>query len=118
MTSFTRAPGVHAWGAIAAGAPDYRFTGDVTAPFHYYGFPLESARVAGTVSGPEVTLSQITFTAAGGQGAGKASLGGDAGARQLGFDLFLNQANLSRTVRAVQEYEANRTGIPAPAAEA
>jgi hypothetical protein len=115
---FTRAPRVHAWGAITAGVPAYRFTGDVTSPLHYYGFPLESARVEGAVTGPEVEISRITFSAAGGQGAGKASLGGVAGARRLGFDLFLNKANLSRTVRAVQEYEANRTGIPAPATEA
>ncbi|AOS43098.1 hypothetical protein Verru16b_00139 [Lacunisphaera limnophila] len=115
---FTRPPSVHAWGAIAAGVPEYHFTGRVADPFHYYGFPLEAAQVQGAVSGSDVQITNVSFSAGGGTGAGKATLSGPSGARRLGFDLFLNQANLSRTVRAVQEYEANRTGIPAPETEA
>jgi len=114
---FTQAPRVRASGAIAGGKADYRFTGDAAHPLHYYGFPLEAARVTGRVLGDEVRLDDIHFSAAGGQGAGKATLGGTPGARRLGFDLFLNKANLSRTVHAVQEYEAHRTGNPAPPTE-
>jgi hypothetical protein len=115
---FTRPPRVHAWGAIDAGTPGYRFTGETSDPLHYYGFPLESVRATGRVQGTEVQLEEIQFSAAGGQGAGKATLSGPPNALHLGFDLFLNKANLSRTVRAVQEYDAHRTGIPAPATEA
>jgi hypothetical protein len=115
---FTRPPRVHAWGAIDRGRADYQFTGDVVDSLHYYGFPLEAARVAGRVQGDNVEIENVRFYAGDGRGGGKATLSGPPGARRLGFDLFLNKANLARTVRAVQEYEANRTGIPAPAAEA
>ena len=112
---FTRPPEVHAWGAIEQGIPNYRFVGDVEAPLHYYGFPLDSAKVEGRVEGTTVQLDAIQYTAAGGRGAGKASLSGPPTARRLGFDLFLNKANLSRTVRAVQEYDAYRTGTKSTA---
>jgi hypothetical protein len=115
---FTRPPRVHAWGAIDGNRPDYRFTGEVPDPLHYFGFPLESVRVAGQVQGTDVQLDEIRFAAAGGKGGGKAALGGAPGARRLGFDLFVNKTNLARAVHAVQEYEANRTGVPAPATEA
>lgn len=115
---FTRPPRVHAWGAIDNGRPDYRFTGEVVDPLHYYGFPLEAARAVGQVQGNDVQVEDVRFSAADGRGGGKATLSGPTGARRLGFDLFLNKANLARTVHAVQEYDANRTGIPAPATEA
>lgn len=115
---FTRPPTMHAWGAIDAGTPDYSFVGEASAPLHYYGFPLDAGRVTGRVRGTDVQLDDIQFSTAGGTGAGKATLSGPPAARRLGFDLFLNKANLARTVRAVQEYDAHRTGIPAPATEA
>ena len=68
--------------------------------------------MAGGVSGSEVHLGEIAFTTAGGQGSGRASLTGPPGARRLGFDAFVNKANLGRTIRALQEYEANRLGRP------
>lgn len=115
---FTRPPRVHAWGAIDAGQADYRFTGDVPDPLHYYGFPLQAVSVGGRVHGADVLLDDVRFTAANGRGAGKATLSGPPDARRLGFDLFINKANLARAVSAVQEYDANRTGIAAPAAKA
>ncbi len=113
---FTQPPQVHAWGAIDGGIPAYRFTGEAGGGLHYYGFPLDTVRVAGGVSGPEVHLGEIVFTTAGGRGSGRASLTGPPTARRLGFDGFLNGANLGRTIRAVQEYEANRLGKPYVAA--
>jgi hypothetical protein len=107
---FTRPPDVHAWGAIEQGVPDYRFIGEVKDPVRYYGFPLDTAHVEGHVQGNSVQLDDIQYAAAGGHGAGKASLTGPPTARRLGFDLFLNKANLSQTIRAVQEYDAYRTG--------
>ncbi|HWA26733.1 MAG TPA: AsmA-like C-terminal region-containing protein [Lacunisphaera sp.] len=115
---FTSPPLVHAWGAIDGPRPAYRFTGDVRDSLHYFGFPLESAKVKGAVTGNEVQIEEAAFTLAGGTGTGRASLTGAPGARRLGFDAFLNKANLGRTIRAVQEYEANRLGQPyVPAVE-
>ena len=116
---FTAPPRVHAWGALdgdgSALTPEYRFTGVADAPLWYYGFPLASARVQGGVSGSEVRLAEIDFAAAGGKGAGKATLTGQPGSRRLGFDLYVNKARLGETVHAVQEYDAARTGVPVPA---
>ncbi len=110
-------PEVHAWGAIDGGLPDYAFTGDVRGGLHYFGFPLDTVKVTGGVKGTDVNLGNIEFTTAGGAGSGRASLTGPAGARRLGFDAFLNKANLGRTIHAVQEFTANRLGqpyVPAP----
>ncbi|MBL9216757.1 MAG: hypothetical protein JNG83_14870 [Opitutaceae bacterium] len=111
---FNRRPRIHAQGAIeseATGAPTrYTFTGRAEGGLHYYGFPLDDARVSGEVAGSEVRLDQIEVTAAGGHGAGKAALTGPAARRQLGFDFYLNGADFARTILAVEEYQANRTG--------
>ena len=57
-------------------------------------------------------------TAAGGRGSGKASVDGTGAQRQLGFDLYVNDADLARTIRALEEYQANETGQPvAPTAD-
>lgn len=106
---FTAPPSVHAWGTIGANA-NYRFTGAVGSAFHYYGFPVDTARVSGGVTGNDVRLDTIEFTAAGGRGSGKAGLYGPADYRRLGFDLYVNGAELARSIRAVEEYQANRTG--------
>ncbi len=111
---FSVPPHVHAQGAIEGkwpgATPNYTFTGEAEGGLHYYGFPLETARVTGGVTGGDIRLDEIQFTAAGGKGAGKAALGGPPDLRRLGFDLYLNGADLARTIRAVEEYQANRTG--------
>jgi len=106
---FTAPPQVHAWGTISASA-NYRFTGSVGSAFHYYGFPLDTARVSGGVTGNEVRLDTIEFTTAGGKGSGKAAVYGPADYRRLGFDLYINGADFARSLRAVEEYQANLTG--------
>ena len=114
---FTAAPQVHAAGTMGE-ATHYTFTGSVARPFHYYGFPVDSAKVHGIVTGNEVKLDSIEFAAAGGRGSGKASVDGAADKRLLGFDFYLNDADLARAIRAVEEYQANDTGQPvAPAAD-
>jgi len=109
---FTQPPQLHAWGAIDGGTPAYRFTAESRGSLHYFGFPLDTARVAGGVNGTEVHLGEIDFTTAGGRGSGRATLSGPPGARRLGFDAFLNGARLGQAIHAVQEYEANRAGRP------
>jgi hypothetical protein len=106
---FTAPPQVHAWGTIS-GTANYSFTGTVGSAFHYYGFPVDTARVSGGVTGSDVRLDAIEFTAAGGKGSGKAGVYGPADHRRLGFDLYINGAELARSIRAVEEYQANRTG--------
>ncbi len=106
---FTSPPRVHAQGTMGP-APDYTFTGSVGSSLHYYGFPLDSAKVTGGVTGTDVRLDAIEFTAAGGKGSGKASVYGPPSQRLLGFDFYLNGADLARSIRAVQEYQAGSTG--------
>jgi hypothetical protein len=111
---FTQAPQIHVQGAVEGkwpgATPNYLFTGQAAGGLHYYGFPLESVRVAGGVTGADLRLDEIEFVAAGGSGAGRATLNGPADARKLGFDAYVNGADLGRAIRAVEEYQANRTG--------
>lgn len=111
---FVQPPRLHAEGAIEGrgpGAiPNYTFRGQAAGGLHYYGFPLETARVAGGVTGAEVRLDEIEFTTAGGRGTGKAALYGSGDTRRLGFDLNVNGTDLARAIRAGEEYQANRRG--------
>lgn len=114
---FTTPPRVHALGTIG---PDthYTFTGSTAGGLHYYGFPVDSAQVTGAVTGNNVRLDRIDFTAAGGTGQGKAEVYGETDQRRVGFDLYLNGADLARSIRAVEEYQANLTGEkPVPVAD-
>jgi hypothetical protein len=113
----TTPPQVQAAGVIGP-ETRYAFTGAATTPLHYYGFPLDSAKVTGEVTGTDVRLADIQFATAGGRGSGKASVYGTGKERLLGFDFYLNGADLARTIRAVEEYQANDSGQkPVPAAE-
>ncbi|MDI1318992.1 MAG: AsmA-like C-terminal region-containing protein, partial [bacterium] len=119
---FTTPPQVRAQGAIEGrwpGAiPNYRFTGRAEGGLTFYGFPLDTAQVTGGMSGADLRLDDIQFTVAGGTGAGKASLDGPVDFRRLGFDVHVNGADLARTIRAVEIYQANRAGVkPGPVSE-
>lgn len=111
---FVAPPRVHAQGTLAAVA-NYTFTGAAGGGLHYYGFPLDTARVSGGVTGGDVRLDTIEFTAAGGQGSGKAAIYGPADYRQMGFDFYLTGADFARAIRAVQECQVNLTGGKAAA---
>lgn len=113
---FARPPRVQAQGAIEGrwpGAqPNLSFTGRAEGGLTFYGFPLDTVQVAGGITGPDFRLDDIRFTVAGGTGAGKAAMDGPAEARRLGFDVHVNGADLARTIRAVELYQANRAGVP------
>ena len=100
----------HRTGSAPSAVLDLAFTGRVKSPARYYGFPIEGARVVGGVTGRDVRLDEIEVQVAGGVGRGKASLSGSAEARQLGFDAYVKDADLARSIRAVEEYEARRIG--------
>ena len=112
---FTRPPLVQAkgWMTRVAGkpVPNLSFTARVEDTMRLHDFPLEALTVIGGVTGPDFRLDQIDFRIAGGTGHGKASLSGQEGARQLGFEAYLKGADLARTIRVVEEFEARRTGI-------
>ena len=112
--NFSAPPRVHAAGRIdGAGeqaAPNLSFTGRVAGPLRYNGLPIDALNVSGGVTGRDLRLDMIEFGFAGGKGTGKASLGGPAEARLLGFDVYLKEADLARTIRAMEAYEAARTG--------
>ncbi|MBI3884974.1 MAG: AsmA-like C-terminal region-containing protein [Opitutae bacterium] len=114
MWEFTTPPQLHVSGERTGTAPhavpNFTFTGRVDGPAHYYGFPLERVAVTGGLTGRDLRLDRIDVQAAGGTGRGKASLGGPDGARQLGFDFYVKDADLARTIRAFEEFEAHRTG--------
>ncbi len=111
---FSQPPHVHAAGSIdgkwPAAAGNYTFNGRTEGGFHYFGFPIESAQVSGGVTGDDVRLDDIDVAVAGGRGRGKASMTGPAEARRLGFDVYVNGADLARGIRALEEYQATRTG--------
>ena len=119
---FSRPPQVHAQGAIAGPPPElvpaYTFTGSAAGGLQYFGFPLDTVRVAGAVAGPDVRLDAIDFSAAGGTGKGKASLTGPESDRRLGLEVRLNGADLARIIRSLEQFEAGRTGAkPSPSPE-
>jgi hypothetical protein len=108
----TQPPHIHAWGVVDEGKPDFKFSADAQAPLHYFGFPLESARVSGELRGSNVQLPDIEFAAADGQGEGRATLTGAGSERRLGFEVFVHGAQLARAVHATEEYLAARAGTP------
>ncbi len=116
---FNRPPHLHFTGAWSrregGGHTEMTFTGAASDGLHYYGFPLDTLHASGGLSGTALRLDDIRFTVAGGQGRGKASLGGPRDARRLGFDVSVQNAGLGPTVSAVQEYEGARSGTAAKA---
>lgn len=110
MVALTRPPDMHAWGVLDGSATNYRFTGRTPAPLHFLNFPLDQASVAGSVEGTTVKLDQIEFAAAGGTGRMRATVSGSPGDRHLGFDLFVNDAKLSRAIHAYEEYDTLNAG--------
>jgi hypothetical protein len=92
---------------------DLQFRGETTAPVSYEGFPLDRVRAEGAVRGDEVRLDQIELAVAGGRGTAKAALTGEGESKRLGFDFYLESADLVRAIRAINEFDAAR----APAGE-
>lgn len=111
---FARPPRVAARGRIGTGAyagdTSYVFRGEAGGGLHYRYFPLDTVRAEGGVTGADFRVDRLEFSLGGGTGAGKLSLGGPEGARQLGFDLYLKDADLTRVILATEEF--SRQGAP------
>jgi hypothetical protein len=99
-----RPPQLHAWG-VAGTESAFSFTGAAEDGLHYYGFPLDSAKVSGSVKGGDVHLDSIEFSVAGGKGTGTAALTGPEPQRVLDLDLRIQGAELARALRAVEEFQ-------------
>jgi hypothetical protein len=111
---FDQPPQIH-----AAGHTDERggklvhalhFTGDAASPLQFAAFPFDALSVDGSLQADELRLDRIDFQFAGGRGHGKATLGGPPEARKLVVDAGLKEADLARTIRALESFEASRTG--------
>lgn len=113
---FARPPRVAAQGRIGTGAfagdTSFTFRGAAGGGLRYRHFPLDGLRAEGGVTGADFRVDRLEFDLGGGTGTGKLSLGGPAGARLLGFDLYLKDAELTRVIRATEEYA--RQGAPGP----
>jgi len=113
--TFNHPPQVHLWGRTGknngVSESDLQFSGAVAGPLKYYHFPLDHVSVSGNVRGDTLQLDQIDLRAAGGTGHGQATLSGPGKNRLLRFELKMKEADLARTIRAVEEFEAERTGI-------
>jgi hypothetical protein len=96
----------------AAGLPVHRlqFEGKADAGVQYRGFTIDSLAMAGGLSGEDMRLDRVDFGVAGGKGTAKAAIGGPAGARWVGFDAYLKEADLARTILALEQVTAARAG--------
>lgn len=112
---FSRPAQIHFWGATdfadGRSTPDLRFAGSAGGGVSYEGFPLDSLEADGAVNGPEVKLDHLLIGVAGGRGTAKASLVTTEGARRLGFDFYIENADMVRAIRAINEYEIARGAI-------
>lgn len=95
--------------------PNLKFRGDAAGHVTYYGFPLQSVRTVGRATGNAVRLDEIEVAVAGGRGTAKADLDGEGEQRRLGFDLYVEAADLVKAIRAINDYDAARTPGERPA---
>lgn len=80
------------------------FSGRVEGGASYGGFPLESVATTGRVQGTDVRLDTIELRLAGGRGTGRALVDGPEDARRLGFDFYLEDADLVRAIGVLHDY--------------
>jgi hypothetical protein len=94
------------------GVPVHRvqFEGRADAGVRYRGFAIDQLSLQGGLTGSDLRLDHIEFGVAGGKGTAKAALGGPAGARWVGFDAYLKDADLARAILALEQLNAARTG--------
>lgn len=95
--------------------PEVAFRGEASGRVTYEGFPLQAVSVEGGVSGDAVRLDRIDLRVADGRGTAKAALSGAGDQRRLGFDFYLEAADLVQAIRAINEYEAARSPGEPPA---
>lgn len=88
------------------------FRGRAEGGLSYAGFPIEAMRTNGRVQGTDVRLEEIELQLAGGRGTGRALLNGPEEARRLGFDFYLENADLVQTIGVLHDYNRANTTEP------
>jgi hypothetical protein len=91
---------------------------DSTGAFALYGFPVRNLAFAAELVDNDLTLERVRAEFAGGVVEGKARVWGSGAGRQLGFDATLHQANLAAVITTVEQFSAQRQGLPPPAPDA
>lgn len=111
---FDQPPQVHVEGHtdVAEGKAVHHghFTGETQGGMQYAGFPVDGLSIAGTVNGEDLTLDRVDFGFAKGHGRARVGLTGDREARRLSLEGTLQDADLARTILAVEDFENTRTG--------
>ncbi|HTZ19448.1 MAG TPA: AsmA-like C-terminal region-containing protein [Opitutaceae bacterium] len=122
---FERPPHLSARGHLdgpgATGGPvreNLHLEADSTGAFKLYGFPLRNLAFAADLVDHDLVLDRVRAEFAGGAVEGKARVAGRDAGRQLGFDATLHQANLAAVVTTLEQFGAQRKGLPAPAPSA
>lgn len=113
---FEQAPSLSLVGRIdfpnGHAVPELSFRGQASGKLSYAGFPIESVNTSGNVSGDRVRLDKIELQTLGGLGTAKADLSGVGEAQQLGFDFYLKDADLARTITALNNWEKTEVNSP------
>ena len=122
---FERPPRLYARGhldgpAATGGAvrENIHLEADSPGGFALYGFPLRNLAFSADLVDNDLALDRVRAEFAGGAVEGKARVSGHGAERQLGFDATLNQANLAATITTLEQFGAQRQGLPAPAPSA
>lgn len=84
------------------------FSGKANGTAWFYNFPVDNLTTTGVLDGDDLTLHQIEFQVAGGQAWANASLKGNPAV--LGFDASVKNADLVRTLRTIEEFDALNAG--------
>ncbi len=82
--------------------------------FSFHGFPLSNLAVQATLHDDEVVLRDVAVNFASGVARGQARVWGREPDRRLGFDLALRDGSLGQAVRVMEEFSAQRHGVPPP----
>jgi len=122
---FERPPHLSARGHLdgpgATGGPvhdNLHLAADSTGAFKLYGFPLRNLAFTADLIDHDLVLDPVRAEFAGGAVEGKARVSGQGAERQLGFDATLHQANLAAAITTLEQFGAQRKGLPAPATSA
>jgi len=122
---FERPPRLYARGhldgpAATGGATreNIHLEADSPSAFALYGFPLRNLGFSADIVDHDLTLDRVRVEFAGGAVEGKARVSGQGTERQLSFDATLHQANLAAAIITLEQFGAQRQGLPAPAQSA
>ena len=101
------------WGEPTA--KDFSFSGHTDEAWRYKNFPLQGMVFTGRQQNDQISIDEFTTGFGEGELTGKIRLTDTREARQIGFDVNLEEAALGRTIQDVVEWTASRKGENAAA---